>query len=102
LLRELADQLVEHLAAQSPPPEIGSDGKVHDVQQVSIELIDHEADDLLFVFGDHANAVSLAEAADKVVFGPREFEALRFNVENFGHIPANHPADMGSVQQSIT
>jgi hypothetical protein len=72
------------------------------VQQVAIQLVDHEADNLFFVFGYHADAVSLAKAADEVVFRPGEFEALRFNIENFGHVSPNHPADMGSVQQSIT
>src|SRR5262249_41245538 len=53
-----------------------------------------EADDLLAMLGDHADAVALAQAAEEVFLGPGELEALLLGLEDFGHVPPNHPADV--------
>src|SRR5207248_9923962 len=54
--------------------------------------VDHEADDLLALLGDHADAVPLAEAAKEVLFGPGVLEALLLGLQDLGHVPADHPA----------
>ena len=54
----------------------GVDGEVEDVQLVLVQLVDHEADDLLAVLGDHADAVALAEAAEEIFLGPGVLEAV--------------------------
>ena len=72
------------------------DGEVEDVELVLVELVDHEADDFFAVLRDHADAVALTEAAEEVFFRPGELEAGRLDVENFGHVPADHPADVNA------
>src|SRR5262249_1568246 len=72
----------------------GVDGKVEDVQLGLVQLVDHEADDLLALLGDHADAVALAQAAEEVLLGPGELEALLLGLEHLGHVPADHPADV--------
>jgi len=69
-------------------------GEIENVQLGLVQLVDHEADDFLALLGDHADAVALAQAAEEVLFGPGEFEALRFGLQDFGHVAANYPADM--------
>jgi hypothetical protein len=66
------------------------------VQTVLVQLVDHEADDSLVVFGYHADTVALPQAANKVLFGPAELETAVFDLQNFGHVPPDHPADVNT------
>ena len=94
MARQLADQLGDHLPADARAPAVGVDGEVEDVQLGLVQLVDHEADDLLAVLGDHADAVALAQAAEEVFLGPGELEALLLGLQDLGHVAADHPADM--------
>src|SRR5262245_18771671 len=69
-------------------------GEIENVQLVRVQLINHEADDFLAVLGHHTVALSLAQATAKIFFGPGEFKALLFGLKVFGHVAANHPANM--------
>ena len=69
-------------------------GEVQDVQLVLVQLVDHEADHLFAVLGHHADAVALPQAAEEVLLGPGEFEAELLGLQDLGHVPANHPADV--------
>jgi len=69
-------------------------GEIENVQLGPVQLINHEADDFIALLGHHAYAVALAQATEKVFFSPGEFEALRFGLQDFGHVAANYPADM--------
>src|SRR5689334_3193615 len=68
--------------------------KIEDVQPVLVQLIDHEANHSLRVLGHHADAVPLAEAANKIVLRPGKLEAALLDLVDLGHIPPDHPADM--------
>ena len=59
-----------------------------------MQLIDHEADNFLLVLRDHADAVSLAEATQKVFFRPGKLKALMLNAQNIRHISTNQPTDL--------
>jgi hypothetical protein len=48
----------------------------------------------MVVFGDHADAISLSQAAEEIFFGPSELEALAFDVQDFGHIAPNQPTNL--------
>jgi hypothetical protein len=61
-----------------------------------VEFVDHKADDTMIEFGDCTNAVSLAEAAQKLFFCPRLLEAAAFNAQYLIHVAANEPADLGA------
>jgi hypothetical protein len=49
---------------------------------------------LLGVFGDHADAIALAQAVDELLLGPWIFEACRFDIEYRLEISTNQPSDM--------
>jgi hypothetical protein len=70
------------------------DREVKDVQLGLMQFVNHEADDFLAVLGHHANAIALAQTAQEILLGPGVFETLLFRLEDFGHVAANHPADM--------
>src|SRR5438132_12141382 len=59
-----------------------------------MQLVDHETDDFFVVLGDHADAVALAQAAEEVFLGPGVVEALLLGRQDFGHVAADHPADV--------
>src|SRR5262249_54247157 len=59
-----------------------------------VQLVDHEPGDRLGLFGHHPNAVPLAEAAQKVVFGPRVLETRPLRFHHLRHVPADHPPDV--------
>src|SRR5206468_12853334 len=61
------------------------DREVEDVQPVLVQLVDHEADDPVVVFGHHADAVPLAEAAEEVVLGPGVLEDRKSTRLNSSH-----------------
>src|SRR5207249_6731685 len=71
-------------------------GEIQNVQLRLVQFVDHEADDLLALLGDHADAVALAEAAEEVFLGPGELEALLLGLEDLGHVAADHPADVAA------
>ena len=68
--------------------------EVEDVQPRFVQLVDHETDNAVFVLGDHADAVTLPETTNEVLFRPRELETAIFNFEYFGHVTPNHPTDV--------
>src|SRR4029453_562310 len=70
------------------------DGEIENVQAVLMQLIDHEADDPLAGFGHHADAVALAKAAEKIVLVPGKLKTLLLDRQHFGHVAANHPANV--------
>ncbi len=76
---------------------VAVDGKVKNVQSVLVQFVDHETDNLVIAFGDHADAIALPETADEIILGPRELETITFDAEHVGHIATNHPADVGGV-----
>jgi hypothetical protein len=59
-----------------------------------VQLIDHEAQDSLFMLCYHANAIALPQAADEVFLGPGELEAVSLDPLNLRHVPPNHPPDV--------
>jgi hypothetical protein len=59
-----------------------------------VKLIDHEPHDAVVMFGHHADAISLPQTADEIVFQPREFETISLDRQHFGHVSTNHPTDM--------
>lgn len=91
---EFSDQFVDHLGAYAPTPILGGHGEVHQMNAGLAELIDHVADDLIFIFGDHANTIASVEAALEVFFGPGKFKALLFDGQDFRQIAVNHPSKM--------
>ncbi len=76
------------------PPELGMGGEVEDLELVLVQLVDHEPDDPLAVLGDHADAVPLAEDAEKLLLAPGILEAGVLDGQNFGHVATDHPANM--------
>jgi hypothetical protein len=66
------------------------------MQSRLVQFVDHEADDLLFEFRDHADAIPLTEAANEIFLRPRELETLAFDVQHLGHIASNHPPDVNT------
>src|SRR5262249_61781222 len=75
-------------------PPGGVDREVEDVQLGLVQLVDHEADHLLALLGHHADAVALPQAAEEVLFRPGILEALLLGLQDFGHVAADHPADV--------
>ena len=59
---------------------VAVDGKVENVQTVLVQFVNHEAHDFTIAFGNHADAVSLSQAANEVVFGPRELETISLSM----------------------
>src|SRR5947208_16939361 len=68
--------------------------EIEDVQLRLVQLVDHEADDFFAMLSDHADAVSLAQAAQEILFRPCEFKTLLFGLQDLRHIAANHPANV--------
>ncbi len=68
--------------------------EVEDVQLVLVQLVDHEADDLLALLGHHADAVALAQAAQEILLRPGVFKTLLLRLQHFRHVPTDHPPDM--------
>src|SRR5262249_58586816 len=68
--------------------------EVEHMQLGLVQLVDHEPDDLVFVLGDHADAVPLPQAAEEVVLGPGEVEAAVLGAQNLRHVSPDHPADV--------
>ncbi len=68
--------------------------EIENVQLVLVQFVNHEADDLLAMLRDHADAIALPQAAQEIFLGPGEFKALLFGLKYLGHVAANHPANM--------
>jgi hypothetical protein len=96
MARKLADQLADHLPANPQAAIPGMDREVQYVQLGFVELVDHEANNLIVELGHHANAISLAEAAQKILFGPGEVETGTFGLKDFGHVSPDHPANVNA------
>ena len=94
LLRQFVDQAEDHLRSDAIATDFRSHGEVQNLQPRLVQLIDHEADDLMIVFGHHADAVPLTQTAEEILVRPRELEAGRFNAENFLHVAADQPANL--------
>lgn len=87
LLGEFVDQPQDHLRADALTTEFGIDGEILNVEPRFVQLVDHEADDLVVEFGHHPDAVPLTETAEEVLFGPGEIKARLFDPEDIGHVP---------------
>ena len=96
LAGELADELLRHLTANATMSSTIGHGKVQDMQPRFVKFINHEPQHPFAMLGNHANAIALTEAADEIFFKPGKLEALALDVEHFGHVAANHPADVNS------
>ena len=94
LLRELIDETLDHALADLLAPSRGRDGEVEDVKSGFMEFINHESDDLAILFGDHADAVALSQAAEEILFRPLKLEAGLFDGQDFFHIASDKPADL--------
>src|SRR5262249_16081278 len=94
MTRQFADQLADHLHADVHATARGVDGEVEDVQLLLVQLVDHEADDLLALLGHRANAVALPQTAKEVLLRPGILEVLLFGLEHFRYVAADHPADV--------
>ncbi len=91
---QLADQLGDHLRADPATAARRVDGEVEDVQLRFVQFVNHEADDFFALLRHHPDAVPLAQAAEEVFLSPGIFKTLLFGLEDFGHVPADHPANM--------
>jgi hypothetical protein len=75
---------------------IDGHGEVEYVEPGLVQLVDHEPHNPIVVLRDHADAVALAQASNKVLLEPRELETFVFDVQDFGHIAADHPPDVNA------
>src|SRR5262249_24321499 len=91
---QFADELGDHLPADADAPANWAAGEIQGMELDFVELVNHKANDLFPLLGNHADAVPLAQAAEEVFFGPRVLKAVLFRLQHFRHIAANHPANM--------
>ena len=96
MTRKFGNEFAHHLGSNAGAAPLVVDGEVHDVQFVFMKFVNHEPDYFFALFGNHADAIALAEAAEEILLGPGEFETLRFDLQDFGHIAANHPANVNA------
>jgi hypothetical protein len=61
-----------------------------------VQFVNHEPHNVVIAFGHHADAVPLTQTTNEILFRPRKLEAPIFDLENLGHVPPDHPADMDS------
>ena len=73
---------------------IRMDGEVQNVQSVFVEFVDHEPDNAIIDFGDHADAIALPQTTDEVVLVPGELETTVFDSQDRRHVAADHPSNM--------
>ena len=57
-----------------------------------MQLVDHESDDALAVFRDHADHSAPAE--DEFLLAPGIFKSGVLDGEDFRHVATDHPTDM--------
>src|SRR5215471_5559624 len=91
---KFADQLGHHLPAHPQAAKHRPDREIQDMKLGFVQFINHEADDFFALLGHHADAIALAQAAQKVLFGPCEFKAVLLGLENLRHVAADHPANV--------
>jgi hypothetical protein len=48
------------------------------------------------VLRNHADAIALPQTANKVVVNPGKLEALAFDLQDFGHVAADHPPNVNA------
>jgi hypothetical protein len=48
------------------------------------------------MLGDHADAVPLPQARQKVLFCPVELETVVLDPQHLGHVASNHPPDLNA------
>ncbi len=59
-----------------------------------VQFVNHETNDSIVVLSDHADAVALPQAAEKIFFAPGKFETLVFNRQHLRHVATDHPANV--------
>lgn len=91
LLRKLIDQLSHHVCPYAESTILLCNRKAHHMHAILEELVNHEASYAMFVIRNHANAISLPQAAQEVFLVPGELKALCFDIQHIHHIPTNHP-----------
>ncbi len=79
LLGQLVDQTRYHLGADRLTAEGTIHGKIQNMQTRFMQFINHEADDFVIEFGNHPYAVSLTQAAEKILFIPGMIETFLFD-----------------------
>jgi len=82
LIRQLANQFVYHLTPDPAMAEIRMNREVHDMKSRPMQFVEHETDNLLFVFHDHANAVALSKATNEILLLPRIWITLSLDSQN--------------------
>src|SRR4029077_17540219 len=65
-----------------------------DVNLAAVQLVDHEADDALAMFGDHADAIALPQDAKKLLLAPGILEARVLDRQDLGHVAPDHPPNV--------
>jgi hypothetical protein len=97
LISQFRDQLVNHGSSDALAAVVGMDCKRQNMDSVFVKLVDHKACDIFVAFCDHADAVSLSQAANKLVLCPRELKASILYIQDEWEISANHPADVAGL-----
>lgn len=97
LVGQLGDEFVDHGPPDALSAVVGMHSKRQDVNSALVELIYHEARDIFIAFCDHADAVSLSKAANKLVLCPRELKASILDIQNEREVSTNHPADVACL-----
>jgi len=75
LVRKLADQLGNHLSTNTRAAIFVMDRKIKYMETSLVQLVDHEADHLVIMLGNHPDAIALPQAAYKILFVPGKFKA---------------------------
>ena len=91
LLGKLINELSHHVPPDAESTKLLCNRKAHHMHAILEELVNHETPYAMLVIRNHANAISLAQTAQKIFFVPRKLEALCFDVQHIPHIPTNHP-----------
>lgn len=93
-VRQFTEQFLHHHIAHALATVVAVNGKVQNVKAIFVQFVDHKTDDFSVAFGDHADAISLPEAADEIILGPWELETITFDAQYIWHISTDHPANV--------
>ncbi len=94
LLREFVDELGDHLQSDPESSQVGVGGEIEQLESCLVQFVDHESDDPLVVFGDHADAVALPEVSEEIFLGPRLLKIRLLDLHHLGHVPPDQPANL--------
>ena len=80
---QLANQFVHHLQTYAASTRLWMHREIQNVQSCLMQLVDHESNDVVAVFGHHADAIALTQTTHEIFFRPRELETLILDVEHY-------------------